>query len=214
MTAKLKIDLSLGILEVEGSETFVKTIYNDFKAQFIQGESAAAEPQPPTPRRRRTRTQKTASKSEAAAVAPVTESAPAARSEATPPTPEESRVSPATPAPVPSYVRIKDLNLSATPNHPSLVEFMDSKLPITNEERNLVFLYYLQHVINLETVTIDHVYTCYREVNIRAPLNLEYSLRTTAKQKGWITLTEDGQMTVTPEGKAYLETQLPKKVKG
>jgi hypothetical protein len=31
MSAKLRIDVSQGILEVEGSETFVQAIYNDFK---------------------------------------------------------------------------------------------------------------------------------------------------------------------------------------
>ena len=42
MTTKLKIDLVQGILEVEGSETFVKAIYRDFKVQFL-GEDAVEE---------------------------------------------------------------------------------------------------------------------------------------------------------------------------
>ena len=42
MTTKLKIDLVQGILEVEGSETFVKAIYRDFKVQFL-GEDAIEE---------------------------------------------------------------------------------------------------------------------------------------------------------------------------
>ena len=42
MTTKLKIDLSQGILEVEGSETFVRAIYRDFKMQFL-GEEAVEE---------------------------------------------------------------------------------------------------------------------------------------------------------------------------
>ena len=39
MTTKLKIDLSEGVLEVEGTEAFVTAIYNDFKAHFV-GEEA------------------------------------------------------------------------------------------------------------------------------------------------------------------------------
>ncbi len=31
---KLKLDLEQGILEVEGSESFVQSIYNDFKEQL------------------------------------------------------------------------------------------------------------------------------------------------------------------------------------
>ena len=43
MTTRLKIDLSQGILEVEGSETFVKAIYNDFKAHFVKSDVTAEE---------------------------------------------------------------------------------------------------------------------------------------------------------------------------
>ncbi len=186
MTTKLKIDLTQGILEVEGSETFVRNIYRDFKIQFL-GEEAVEEEKPT--RRRRSR-KSTRSKS--------TKSSPAK----------------AEPAPKPPpYNLVPDLNLGATKDHPSLVEFMDSKLPITYVERNLVFLYYLQYLLKQKPVTMDHVYTCYREAKIRAPLDLDSSLKMTAKDKGWITIAEDGHMSVTPSGKRYVEEQLPQKVK-
>ena len=210
MTTKLKIDLSHGILEVEGSETFVRAIYKDFKAQFVQGEAAEEETET-TNRRGRSRKprSKTGPQRAEPVVQPVAPTTPAA---------EPAAVEPVTaikvPAPTaPPYTRIKDLDLGATTAHPSLGEFMDSKLPITNEERNLVFMYYLQYLLNVDTITMDHVYTCYREVRIRAPLNLEHSLRTTANQKNWITASDDDQFAVTPEGKLYVEKQLPKRVK-
>ena len=108
---------------------------------------------------------------------------------------------------------MQDLKLGATSGHPSLVEFMDAKLPITNEERNVVFMYYLQHILKAKPITLDHVYTCYREAKIRAPLNIENSLRMTAEHRGWIKANQNGSMTVTSEGKQYVEKQLPKKVK-
>jgi hypothetical protein len=106
---------------------------------------------------------------------------------------------------------MQDLNLAAAEGHSSLVEFMDSKLPITNEERNLVFLYYLQQVLKIKPITIDHIFTCYRQAKIRAPLHLENSLRHTAEQHGWIKLNQNGNMTLSPEGKLYVEKQLPNK---
>ena len=205
MTAKLKIDLTQGILEVEGSETFVKAIYNDFKAQFVQGEGSEAEEVKPAARRRRVR--KNAVKTRAAEPAAVPVEIPAQPAGREEPPPAKVVV------PAPTYARLKDLHLGATKEHSSLVEFMDAKLPITNEERNLVFLYFLQHLLHLSTITIDHVYTCYREANIRAPLNLEHSLRSTANQKDWIQINDNGHLAVTPEGKLYVEKQLPKKVK-
>ena len=206
MTTKLKIDLVQGILEVEGSETFVKAIYRDFKVQFL-GEDAVEEEIKPTRRRRsrKTKTQQTAS------VQPVVATEVA-------PKPEEVEAAPAiapgnkTSQPIqPAYDFLKDLDLAASDDHVSLVEFMDSKFPITNEERNLVFLYYLQHVIKEKPITPDHVYTCYRKAKIRAPLDIEHSLRMTADHQKWIKIAKNGNITVAAAGKNYLEKQLPKK---
>jgi hypothetical protein len=211
MTTKLKIDLSHGILEVEGSETFVRAIYKDFKAQFVQGEPTEEEAETTTRRRRSRKPRPKAGPQRAEPVVqPVLPIAPVAEPAAA--LEPVTAIKVPTPA-APSYTRIKDLNLGATAGHPSLGEFMDSKLPITNEERNLVFMYYLQYLLNVETITMDHVYTCYREVRIRAPLNLEHSLRTTVNQKNWITASDADQFTVTHEGKLYVEKQLPKRAK-
>jgi hypothetical protein len=215
MTTKLRIDLTQGILEVEGSETFVKAIYRDFKAQFIQGESSGEDELEPQTKRRRRRTTRSKAKADSNKPAPAEAAAPpsAPKPEIPPATPEAPLPAPKVTEASPTYSRVKDLDLAATADHPSLGEFMDSKLPITNEERNLVFMYYLQHMLNLESISIDHIYTCYREVKIRAPLNLEQSLQTTANQKGWIGSGDNGDLAVTPEGKLYVEKQLPKKVK-
>ena len=43
MTTKIRIDLSQGIVEAEGSETFVQRIYNDFKESLASG----VDPMPP-----------------------------------------------------------------------------------------------------------------------------------------------------------------------
>jgi hypothetical protein len=216
MTTKLKIDLSQGVLEVEGSETFVKAIYADFKAHFV-GQNGAAEVSAlvERPRRRRTKTAKTVTETVPVAVevvvpplTPEVVAEPPVQSSTLEPTPE-----PMPPPITPTYHYIEDLKLGAGEGHPSLVKFMDAKLPVTNEERNLVFLYYLQHILKVKPITLDHIYTCYRAAKIRAPLNLENSLRTTAEQRGWIKTNQNGNITVTSEGKQYTEKQLPKKVR-
>lgn len=222
MTTKLKIDLNQGILEVEGSETFVKTIYQDFKEQFLEEETVKP-PVKSTGRRKRSRIAKATPKPvllpEPAGPAPQPEPAePVAKPELA-----EPAVLPLEPVPVtepkksvpraPTYIYVEDLELGATADHPSLVEFMDSKLPITNEERNLVFLYYLQHIIKRKPIKLDDIYTCYREGNIRAPINIENSLRLTANNQNWINIHKNGNMTVTSAGKLYVEQDLPKKAK-
>ena len=208
MTTKLKIDLSQGILEVEGSETFVQAIYRDFKMQFL-GEEAVEDEAKPAGRRRRTRQIKTTVKSTfQAEVAPEVVKKPEEAPLASEPTPEPEKLSSA-----PTHTYLKELDLAATESHPSLVEFMDSKFPITNEERNLVFIYYLQYNLKQKSITPDHVYTCYRKAKIRAPLDLLHSLQATAGHRKWIKIAKNGHITATAAGKQYLENQLPKKMK-
>lgn len=198
MTTKLKIDLSQGLLEVEGSETFVKSIYSDFKTHFAGID--LEEPEKSTKRTRRTKSsaKKTTAQTSVPAAAPTGEPAPPL---------EEPVVKPAPPSP-PAYTYLDDLNLGASKNRPSLVEFTDAKFPITNEERNIVFLYYLQFILKLDTVTPDHIYTCYRAVRIRAPNNIQNSF----DRRGWID-SSDGTLSLTEAGKDYVEKQLPKRVK-
>jgi hypothetical protein len=204
MTTKLKIDLTQGILEVEGSETFVKAIYSDFKVHFIgdeAGEMLGSKTRRGRPRSTRTKPEK--------------KSIPAVESNSSPTSPDqpESEVS-AEPEPAkPMHQFLEDLPLTAGEGRGALVEFMDLKFPITNEERNLVFLYYIQHVLKIKPIKADHIYTCYRAAKIRVPLNLESSLETTVNQRRWIKKTKTGRLSVTPSGKLYVEKQLPKKLK-
>ena len=208
MTTKLKIDLSEGVLEVEGTEAFVTAIYNDFKAHFV-GEEAVDDLFRPT-KIRRSRTSKPAKLAKPKPkTAPVKDVPPV---EVPAPEPEEPAPKPEPPAapPKPIYEFLENLDLSANKDQPALVEFMDAKFPITNEERNLVFVHYLQHIRKIKPVTIDHVYTCYRVAKIRVPVNIETSLHMAAN---WINISKTGNLTVSAAGKRYVENQLPKKKK-
>ena len=204
MTTKLKIDLTQGILEVEGSETFVKAIYSDFKVHFIgddAGEMLGSKTRRGKPRASKAKPEKKIN--------------PALEPESPPGPPEqpELEVSIESEPAKPTYRFLEDLPLTAGEGRGSLVEFMDLKFPITNEERNLVFLYYMQHILKIKPITVDHVYTCYRAAKIRVPLNLESSLETTVNQRRWIKKTKTGRLSVTPSGKLYVEKQLPKKLR-
>ena len=203
MTTRLRIDLSEGVLEVEGTEAFVTAIYNDFKAHFI-GEEAVDDLFRPT-RNKRTRATKKTSKPESQIPA---RQAP---KPGTPvPKPQSPVAEPKPSPPKPVYKFLENLDLTAAEDRPSLVEFMDAKFPITNEERNLVFVQYLQNIRKIKSITTDHVYTCYRAAKIRVPVNIEASLHMAAN---WINITKTGRLTVSAAGKRYVEKQLPKKVK-
>ena len=134
MTTKLKIDLTQGVLEVEGSETFVKAIYSDFKVHFI-GDDAGEMLGDRTRRGRPVSAKAKPEKKTTPAVEP--ESLPTSTK------PSELDVSVDPHLAKPAHHFLEDLPLTAGEGRGSLVEFMDLKFPITNEERNLVFLYYM-----------------------------------------------------------------------
>lgn len=58
MITKLKIDISAGLLEVEGAEDFVKTIYEDFKGSLAKtpnqspGTDEGKEKESPAPKKK------------------------------------------------------------------------------------------------------------------------------------------------------------------
>jgi hypothetical protein len=219
MTTKLKIDLLQGILEVEGSEVFVRAIYSDFKAYF-GGEEPGAELPQLAEKRRRTRRSKRSEIQAQPAQRPVVTEQPAAdgaRPVEVKPEPEAPLPAPVDPAPKaspkPEYTFLETLDLSSADGRPSLVGFMDAKFPITNDERNLVFLYYLQYTLKIKEITIDHIYTCYRAAKIRAPFNIDHSLQTTARQHRWVKIDKNGHLSLTSSGKLYVEKQLPKTTK-
>ena len=72
------------------------------------------------------------------------------------------------------YQIVKDLDLSGRKNKNSLKEFYKEKLPVSNLERNAVFVYYLKKIGSTPSVSENHVYTCYKDVDERTPGNLQH----------------------------------------
>lgn len=112
---------------------------------------------------------------------------------------------------VPAPQLIKDLDLSGGNDKPSLREFYGRYSPKSNQGRNLIFCYYLQQIINHTPITINHVFTCYRNiVGIKAPGNIYQSLKDTAHRRGWIDTSSLKNITVPVPGMNYLEHDMAK----
>lgn len=186
--AKLKIDIAHGIIEVEGEESLVKLVYSEFRDKLQWNPSKQETPQ-------------------------------TAASNAQPKTTKE-RASPSSKSTSASKKRssggsasgtfVKDLDLSGGGNNLRLKDFHAQYLVTSNLERNLIFAYYLQHKLGLSDITLNHVFTCYREVGVKVPGALLQSLRDTANRRGWLdtSITDDLKVTVT--GMNYLEHDLKK----
>jgi hypothetical protein len=181
---KLKIDFQLGILEVEGEETFVKMVYQDYKDKLntdillkasqeerkIQTKEKDAEEMSHKPEKRKS---KSRSVREALSI-------------------------------------VKDLDLSSKSNKQSLRDFYKEKQPQVGMENNAVFVYYMQKIAAINGITVNHVYSCYKDVGARVPTALRQSLIDTSHNKGWIDTASLEDIKVATPGENFVEHDLPK----
>jgi|GEM_PF-858774 len=81
----------------------------------------------------------------------------------------------------------------------SLKDFFGKYTPANDNERNLLFVYYLQNVLEIDQVTFDHVYSCYDILELRISESLPQTIRNTASRTKWIE-TKKSILSVTIKG--------------
>ncbi|MCR4436141.1 MAG: hypothetical protein QHH06_10210 [Clostridiales bacterium] len=106
---------------------------------------------------------------------------------------------------------IKELDLRGTDEKTSLRNFFMEKQPSTNIQRTTVFVYYLQYKLNIPNITIDHVFTCYKEMGIREPENLVQNISDTASSRYGYIDRQGGKLTMSVKGRNFVEHDLPEK---
>jgi hypothetical protein len=108
---------------------------------------------------------------------------------------------------------VRDLDL-APRGETSLKDFVAEKHPKTNHDKNVVSVYYLAEVLRLSGVTVDHVFTCYKDMRWREPGNLANSLALTANRKRFLDTASLDDIKLTPAGRNHVDHDLPPKAKG
>lgn len=157
MTTRLHINISQGLFEVEGEEPFVREMYEDFKAELAQKPIHSAG------------SGGKAKSPKKKAAAPAASKGGAAKKKGGSPKVDKS------------------LDLSGGNGSEPLKEFSAKYQPAIFMDRNVVYVAYLKDLLNMETVTIDHVWTCYhhmKDSNNKLTSNLSQSLRDTGSEKG------------------------------
>jgi hypothetical protein len=181
---KIRVDIHQGIIEAEGSEEFVRSIYEDFKERVeAEGSLISQSQQMRTLKKPATKRPKAAS--------------------------EPKKKKAGTGSGAPSIV--KDLDLSGSNKAMRLRDFYSRFSPLTNFERNLIFVYYLSHELEMTGITVDHIFTCYRDIpGVRTPNALQQSLWDTSSRRGWLDTSSTENIKVTMPGINYLEHDMPK----
>lgn len=194
---KLKIDFNQGLLEVEGSEGLVREIYNDFKDALKSRPQSA--PVTTTVLDGASTTQSEESSSEA-------KSSPNPKSKAKPKAKAKSKSSTDT-----TGTLLKDLNLMSEGSSESLRDFYGKYEVKTNLERTLIFVYYLQQIRGIEGININHIFTCYRNIDgLKIPGHLKQNILDTSSKKGWLDTADMEDIKVPVTGVNYIEHDLPK----
>ena len=104
---------------------------------------------------------------------------------------------------------VNTLNLNPS-NEKSLKDFFSQFLSKTFFEKNLLFIYYLERLLHVDGIGINHIYTCYKNAGEKVPGNLYQSLVDTKNQKGWIESKEINNLRITIAGENYVEHDFKK----
>jgi hypothetical protein len=188
MTTKVRIDLTAGTLEAEGSEDFIRELYQDFREQV--GQRTAPPASGGMPKEHPRPSSKAAQGSRRATGE--RKSTASTRRDRTP-------------------VLVKELDLAAKDTQVGLKDFLKRYKKLTSAlDLNALFVYYLSREAAVDPITMDHVYTCYKHVGARVPKFLTQSLWDTARRKGTIDSTSLDDVKLTTVGENWVEHDLEK----
>lgn len=110
----------------------------------------------------------------------------------------------------PKLVSIKGLDL-----HPkgkqSFADFALEKSPANNEQRCVVSVHYLSTVLEILSVTGDHVYTCFKNNKWPIPADITNTLQRAASLHNWIDTSDMNNILLAPQGEHLIEHGLSQK---
>lgn len=107
---------------------------------------------------------------------------------------------------------LSDLNLRPKDKQ-TLRQFYDTKQPATNEQTFAVMIYYMKHVLKIETIGANHVYTAYKDLGLKVPLRLATVISNAAGRHHWINTKSSNDYQMTTHGENFVEHDLPPKSK-
>ncbi len=113
------------------------------------------------------------------------------------------------PRKTPTMSLVKDLDLRPEDKE-SLREFHSSKAPVGQKENIVIFVYYLTKILEIEGVTPNHIFTCFKDVRVRTPKDLPQAIRNTASKNGWVDSSDGENIKIANHGENFIEHDLPK----
>ncbi len=103
---------------------------------------------------------------------------------------------------------IRDLDLTPK-GKTSLKDFVAAKQPKTQHDYNSVSVYYFAEELGIAAVTLNHVFTAYKDMKWREPASLSNSLSLTAVRKRFLDTSNMDDIKLTPAGRNHVQHDLP-----
>jgi hypothetical protein len=188
--AKIRINLTLGLIEAEGEEAFVSKVYDDFKERIVATENGAGAGEEAqqggggnparTPRRTPARKRVGAKKANGK--------------------PEGSGITTYVPS------RNTDLDLS------KLTKFVGQYAPKNNPEKYVLYITFLKDTLKKDSCTMDDLLSCFLEMKDEIPGNLGQNLiDTRGNRYGYIKFTSPHDISLSTVGINHLNHKMKKK---
>lgn len=187
MNSKLSVNITNGTLEVEGSEDFVKEIYKDFKELIEKANFQTPDPSADdTPEKtEKEKVKRTSAKMSSAGTKPKTK-------------------------PTGEVKFLTDLNLRPK-GKDSLKDYAAKYEIKSGEELTLMIVYYLKEILKEQKVTINHIFTAYKELGEKIPQHFRQTLTNQKNRKNWIDVADWDDIKYTIPGMNHMEHDIVKK---
>lgn len=184
MQCKLHIDLSGGVLDVEGDSALIREIYSDFKNRLNSTRSGLSRDK------------------DDASVRPEINPKPRPRKRASAKRPTENGGD----GVVADSPKL-DKNLDTS----RLGAFAGQFEPKTNPERILIFLKYMVDEIGVEKPNTDQVYTCFKKMGGKIPTAFAQAFYDTSSRNGFIDFRSPTDIEITIAGENHFNHDLKRK---
>lgn len=195
MTVKLHINISQGVLDIEGDAELVREIYADFKGQLLAGGMTVALGR--------------ASHVEEPEGTDDVEEGGKPRAKAKRKAPARKRTnSDETGTGISADAPKLDRDLDTS----KLAAFYGKYEPKNHPEKILTFLSFLTEELGMDSPNTDQVYTCYVKANVRVPKAFAQAFRdTSGRSFGYIDYKSATEIRITTAGTNHFKFDLKKK---
>lgn len=191
MHSKLHINLTQGIIDVEGDLDLVKTVYEDFKERIKEHPSST---QPP------------AEEPAATVVDANTDTSAKVKRRSK----SKKKTKSAKDSEITINADVPQLDKSLDTS--SLADYLSRFKPSNHPERVLVFLKFLVDELNIENPNTDQVYTCYEAADEKIPKAFSQAFRDASGRRfGYIDFNSSIDIPITTAGLNHFKFGLKKK---